>query len=396
MGGALAGEAASGLFLSEPAFATASRPRVLIPEAAAQGVLGPRALRANRTGQISALVVLGVAGLARPGQAKRRSGQQVVRLAVTEADATDKLSVREKAPKALEKGKKGGKAISKKQNKERKLISTQKRLQRLFEEEFKSSLFSENPLYESPESIQEGRQKLYKYWLENRPLREIERCCDGKTTVGCTWKQSDGKRGVTYCEFTEEGRFTYIREVIQPDAPFRLNQNSWKSMQPIYAVSDFTKSFLNFNPAWVTTEDPDSETQLPLMKSEEPMTGRASDVVRFLWEEAWLTKFEGTMPALKMLAPHFSEDCVYEDLTISDEHFAVGREAVLQYLEETLNSAHPTLKWILDDVTDGDRACVALWHCEFGIQTKPRGVTYYELNEEGKVCYARAAYNFSW
>eukprot|EP00439_Symbiodinium_sp_Y106_P081591 s694_g20.t1 len=94
----------------------------------------------------------------------------------------------------------------------------------------------------------------------------------------------------------------------------------------------------------------------------------------------------------------FSEDCVYEDTSdLSREQEAfVGFEEVKRYQQETKDSTPDNLRFFLDEVTDGDKACTVLWHVEFNSRMSPRGVSYYELNEEGKVCYVRSAYDINF
>jgi len=398
MGGACpAGEALGTrglLLLGEPAFATAAsrRPRAVPPEGISSGRSSAEGWTSGRGWTSTAVfAALGAVGLARQGQARRHFKQQVVCLAVTDADKITLSDKKEK--KAI--SKKGKQAIEGSQKKKKKLISPQRRLQRVFMEEFKAAMFTENPFYESDEASKEGRQRVYDYWLENRPLRTIDRIDDAQTSVGCTWEQADGRKGVSYAEFNEEGRISYMREVIQPPA-FRFGSNSWKSMAPAYDFMGWISDMANGNSDYIYTEDPNLKPQTPMRCLMAPQSRRAPDVVRYLWEEAWLQKIEGVSAAVNSVMAEYSEDAVFEDLSGSDDTFAKGKEEVRRYMAETLEAAPGNLRWVLDDVTDGEKACVALWHCEFGVQTKPRGVTYYELNDEGKVSYARAAYNFTW
>ncbi|CAE7305162.1 EXD2 [Symbiodinium natans] len=70
------------------------------------------------------------------------------------------------------------------------LISPQRRVQRLFVEEFKKTMFSPNPWYECPEeTFPGGTKRIYDYWMTNRPTRDIERIDDGRDGCGCAWKQ---------------------------------------------------------------------------------------------------------------------------------------------------------------------------------------------------------------
>ncbi|CAK9087184.1 Hypothetical protein SCF082_LOCUS41210 [Durusdinium trenchii] len=130
---------------------------------------------------------------------------------------------------------------------------------------------------------------------------------------------------------------------------------------------------------------------LDVSASEAPRSGRAVDVVRYLWEEA---QWDPVDPVEKIMS-QFSEDAVYEDLTREDPAF-VGWEAIKKYQEETKENTPSNMRFVLDEMTEGVKACTAIWHVEFNTRLSPRGVTYYELNNEGKVCYVRSAYDISF
>eukprot|EP00435_Cladocopium_sp_Y103_P057864 s1194_g20.t1 len=98
---------------------------------------------------------------------------------------------------------------------------------------------------------------------------------------------------------------------------------------------------------------------------------------------------------IEKIMSQFSEDAVYEDLTREDPSF-VGWEAIKRYQEETKENTPDNMRFVLDEMTDGEKACTVIWHVEFNTRLSPRGVTYYELNDEGKVCYVRAAYDISF
>eukprot|EP00435_Cladocopium_sp_Y103_P046731 s1194_g13.t1 len=123
--------------------------------------------------------------------------------------------------------------------KKRKLISPQRRIERLFVEEFKKSFFSPNPWYESPELTFPGGnpQKIYNYWMTTRPTRDIERVCDGKDSCGCTWTQLDGRRGASFVSFNQEGQVVFVREVCEPQGlGAKFKDNTLKSLQQVTGV----------------------------------------------------------------------------------------------------------------------------------------------------------------
>lgn len=275
--------------------------------------------------------------------------------------------------------------------KKRKLISPQRRIQLVFEEEVKQTFFSINPLYESPTTFATSRERVWDYWTNTRPFREIDRIDDGKTTVGCTWKQVDGKRGASYFTFTQEGLLTFIREVPEPSYG-KFTENNMKRLQPAFGVMDTVKNMFNFAPDYLRIEDPNAPAMQPKYGLEAPRSGRACDIVRFLWDEAQYMQVGG----LDKIMEQYSSDAVYEDLTYQDNSFARGWDAVKTYMQETYDNKPEKLYFVLDEVSDGDRSCTALWHVQYNGQRSPRGVSYYELDGAGKIAYVRASYDVAW
>eukprot|EP00439_Symbiodinium_sp_Y106_P062734 s2780_g9.t1 len=129
----------------------------------------------------------------------------------------------------------------------KKLISPQRRVQRLFVEEFKKTMFSPNPWYECPEeTFPGGTKRIYDWWMTTRPTRDIEKICDGRDGCGCTWKQMDGRRGVSYVTFNEDGQVVYVREVGEPQGVGKFKDNTMKSLQPVMGVMNVITGALNF------------------------------------------------------------------------------------------------------------------------------------------------------
>lgn len=283
-------------------------------------------------------------------------------------------------------------AVTGERKTKKKLISPQRRIERLFEEEFGKTMFSENPWYESPEVTTAGPQRVYDHWMQKRPARQIERVCDGKTSAGCTWKQLDGKRGVSFITFNEEGRTTFVREVAEKNEMAKFDRNNMQSLQPAFGVMNFAKTIFNFWEDYAVVEESGREAPRPKFGLEAPRTRRAPDVVRYLWEEA---QYDEVDPVAKMMA-EYSADAVLEDLTYKDGVYSAGWNEIKRYQEETKADAPENLRFVLDDVTDGDKACTALWHVEFNGRKSPRGVTFYELDDDGKVAYVRASYDVAW
>ncbi|CAE8616005.1 unnamed protein product [Polarella glacialis] len=277
------------------------------------------------------------------------------------------------------------------EKKSRVLLSPQRRLQNLFELEINKSSFSENAWYESPDNPGITGQKRVKEFWDSRPTRIIERICDGKDSCGCTWKQMDGRRGVSFFRFNEAGQMTLAREILEPAGFSKFKTNNMQSLSPAFAVMNVAKKVFGFVPDWFEI-DINKENQRPLYGLQFPKTRSAPDVVRYLWEEAYCAE-EG---AVDKIMEQYSEDAVFEDLTYVEEVFAKGWDEVSKYQKETKENAPENLRFVLDEVTKGQKSCACLWHVEFNGNKSPRGVSFYELNDEGKVCYVRASYDLSF
>lgn len=251
--------------------------------------------------------------------------------------------------------------------------------------EVKPSYFAANAWYESPDDGEvTGRDRVTKAW-QLRPTRTIDRVCDGKIAAGCTWTQLDGRRGVSYIRFDEYGKVSYIREIPEPKV-MKFEKNSLESMSPALGLVNGINKVWSWAPGYLAQPDPEPEQQVE--GRTQPKTRSAKDVVQYLWEEAqWSGQF-----SVSSIMAEYSEDCVFEDMTLKDEKFAKGFDAVKKYQEEMKQSTPENMRWILDEFSNGDRACTAVWHIYFAGQLK-RGLSFYELDEAGKVRYVRSCYD---
>ena len=113
---------------------------------------------------------------------------------------------------------------------------------------------------------------------------------------------------------------------------------------------------------------------------------RADDLIRWLWNEA---QFDPTYPA--PILDFFADDIVYEDMVYKEPF--VGKTAVVDFLQRTKDTAPPDFTFILDKVSDGEKAVGFTWHIE--LLERPdagkfaNGCSFYELNDEGRICYVR-------
>jgi len=112
----------------------------------------------------------------------------------------------------------------------------------------------------------------------------------------------------------------------------------------------------------------------------------ASELVKYLWNDL---QFDPEFPAPSL--EFFSDDIVYEDM-IYPKPF-VGKEQVKSFLLNTKKQAPDDFVFIIDKCSDGVKSCGFTWHIE--LKTRPDagkfafGCSFYELNDEGKVCYIR-------
>jgi len=266
-------------------------------------------------------------------------------------------------------------------------VNAQRGIEMLFRlgKEVKPSYFAVNAWYESPDVGEvTGRDRVTKAW-QLRPTRTIDRVCDGKIAAGCTWTQLDGRRGVSYIRFDEYGKVNYIREVPEPKL-LKFDKNSLEAMAPALGLVNGINKVWSWAPGYLANLDPEAEQQVE--GRAQPKTRRAKDVVKYLWQEAqWSGQF-----SVSNIMREYSEDCVVEDMTLKDEKFAIGFDAVKKYQEEMKQNAPQNLRWNLDELSNGDKACTAVWHIYFAGQKK-RGLSFYELDEAGKVRYVRICYD---
>lgn len=271
-----------------------------------------------------------------------------------------------------------------------KALNLESRIRRMFEEVTSKGVFSENAWYECPEATVTTQKRIWEYWERTRPSRTLERIAAGNLRVGCTWKQVDGRRGASFFRFNDEGKVTFVREVPEPSSFSKFRENNMKSLQPAFGTMNFFKGMFNWLDEWYVVEEKNQPKPVPKYGLEAPKTRKAGDVVRYLWEEAQVAEFG----AVEKMMAEFSKDVMFEDLTYVDESFPRGLDALRRYQEETKENAPENLRFVLDDIADGPQVCAALWHIEFNGQKKPRGISFYELDADGKVSYVRATYDF--
>lgn len=118
--------------------------------------------------------------------------------------------------------------------------------------------------------------------------------------------------------------------------------------------------------------------------AQQPTKVRASDVMLQFYK----AYNEGDMETLGSLV---DEQCSYHDMIIEDPF--VGRAAVVAFMKEVRDTIPKDLKFVVDDITDGDDSKVGIvWHLAFEDgQEFPfsRGCSFYRVSPQGQVTWGR-------
>jgi len=107
-------------------------------------------------------------------------------------------------------------------------------------------------------------------------------------------------------------------------------------------------------------------------------------VKKLVSEEKCFTESSGAIAFGEVCA----EDVVYEDCFEVDSPF-VGKESVLQHLQNKVASRQGKGELRMDRISDGSRACGFAWTYTCGDQEGLRGTTFVELNENNEISYVR-------
>lgn len=190
----------------------------------------------------------------------------------------------------------------------------------------------------------------------------IERLADGARTSGFTWhrevadKGGEGLRGTLYAEMDADGRLSYVREGCEP------------LFKPGEAIETLLKT---------VTKNIKRDENEPTYTRRTPKT--AAGVVDYLWREAYPGGAKPT-EALRL----FSEDIIYEDFNYPTPF--VGKEAVAEFVNAF---DIPGIQFKLQRASEGARACAFTWKVLINGQDGPEGISFYEVDKAGKVCYIR-------
>ena len=192
----------------------------------------------------------------------------------------------------------------------------------------------------------------------------IERLSDGKRSGGFTWHReavgaegSVGLRGTLYAELNADGQLTYVRE----------------GCEPILKPGEATEALLKA--ATANMDRP--ETPAPTYKQATPKT--AAGIAQYLWQEAYPG---GATPdeAIRL----FSEAITYEDFNYPSPF--VGIPAVTEFVNAF---DIPGIDFVPLRISEGERACAFTWKVLVNGQEGPQGLSFYEVDDGGKVAFIR-------
>ncbi len=195
----------------------------------------------------------------------------------------------------------------------------------------------------------------------------IERLSDGQQSGGFTWHREavtadgsaspTGLRGTLYAELNDAGQLTYVRE----------------ASEPILKPGEATEALLKA----ATANMDQSARTAPSYKQATPTT--ASSIAKYLWTEAYPG---GASPseALRL----FSDAIVYEDFNYPDAF--VGIPAVTEFVNAF---DIPGIDFVPLKISEGERACAFTWKVLVNGQDGPQGLSFYEVDANGKVSCPR-------
>mmetsp|Transcript_15055 Transcript_15055/g.27802 ORF Transcript_15055/g.27802 Transcript_15055/m.27802 type:complete len:315 (+) Transcript_15055:127-1071(+) len=191
----------------------------------------------------------------------------------------------------------------------------------------------------------------------------VERVAEGSASGGFTWHYEDansgavGLRGTTYVEIDPaKGLLTYVKEGCEPIAkPGRL------TAQLLQAVTQGVEK----------TVEP--ATYTPCTPTDAP------GVVSYLWQEAYPGGAE-TAEALRLFSPTIR----YEDFNY--ESTFEGKDVVAAFLAEF---DFPGIEFIPSRISEGNRGCCFTWRVTINGKEGPEGISFYEVDDDGRVCFIR-------
>mmetsp|Transcript_51942 Transcript_51942/g.119485 ORF Transcript_51942/g.119485 Transcript_51942/m.119485 type:complete len:305 (-) Transcript_51942:283-1197(-) len=190
----------------------------------------------------------------------------------------------------------------------------------------------------------------------------VDRISDGTRSGGFTWHREAagvtgyGLRGTTFLELDEQGQIAYVRE----------------GCEPLFKPGELTERLLK-----AVTQGLQANEQTPVYTPRVPEGAR--DLVKYLWEEAYPGGAKPT-EALGL----FAENIRYEDFNYESPF--LGLAAVTSFVEAF---DIPGIEFVPGRISEGERACCFTWAVKVNGQAGPQGISFYELDEAGRVAFIR-------
>jgi len=194
--------------------------------------------------------------------------------------------------------------------------------------------------------------------------RVVERTAGNETTGGLTWyREQDGRRGLrgtTYVRFDDKGLLAYLQE----------------ASEPIFKAGPLTEALLK-----AATQNVVKEKEVTTPSYTERTPTSASDVVRYLWQEA---SPNGASPEVALGL--FADDILYEDF-----NYAAPFEGIDQVRDFVEAFDIPGIEFVPMEISGGDgTTCCFTWKVVVNGNDGPQGVSFYEVDPSTKkVTYVR-------
>ncbi|KAL7451040.1 hypothetical protein ACHAWC_002892 [Mediolabrus comicus] len=188
----------------------------------------------------------------------------------------------------------------------------------------------------------------------------IDKISDGSRACGFAWTWTsnslEGLRGTTFVELNDSNQIQYVREI----------------PEPLYKPGDLIIEVLKAATADATPKPP------PEYVSKTPT--KANEIAKYLFNEV-----QGADPDEAMR--FFDESIIYRDFNY--EEVLRGKDEVRKFIEDF---SFPGITFATQRFDDGVQSTCFTW--EVVLEGAPegsaiKGISFYEVNEKGKVIYVR-------
>jgi len=206
----------------------------------------------------------------------------------------------------------------------------------------------------------------------------IDRISDGIEACGVVWHTEepgeDGvatvERGLTFVRLDKDGRVCYVREIGEPMDKSGLSSDQFSQL--------------------LSGKAPSVSVSYESLQDGQPPRS-AKDVVKYLFGPTGSNKASTADKKLGFDVQIFSDDVVYEDMNYEEP--LLGRAAVERFLarfQATEGSIIRQATFEVEDTSDGAKSACFVYLIRLpGVYKAIKGVSYLELNDQGRVSYMR-------